>query len=418
MLKTQKLNAQKLIVQKYGGATLATPEKIKSVALKISDLKKSGYAVVVVVSAMGQTTNQLIELSQQVSKNPSLREMDMLISVGERISMSLLSMALNDLGCEAISFTGSQAGILTDDDHISANIIDVTPVRVQQALEKNKVVVLAGFQGVSQKTKEITTLGRGGSDITAVAMAFALEAGRCEILKDVDSIFTADPNSINTAKPIRHLNTDQLFEMTFWGAKVLNYKSVERFHSPNKSQMPKPELYIGPAHKTVSNRGTESSSVQLGTVVHSTIDRSLFSFFDGNYQSDVLSINSVSEAWLVSTNEFERKLKESQQSLSTSSKTLPFNATQILKTVEAGQWITAPQEILNQLRSHIGIKEDLSVVTVTLTEKAKKSDIKTELQRQIDNIKYVFESEYSLHLFCESENKKINIEKIHSLYFK
>ena len=410
-LDRQKLDMQKLIVQKYGGATLATPEKIKSVALKISELKKSGHAVVVVVSAMGQTTNQLIELSQQVSKNPTLREMDMLISVGERISMSLLSMALNDLGCEAISFTGSQAGIITDDDHISANIIDVTPIRVQQALEKNKVVVLAGFQGVSQKTKEITTLGRGGSDITAVAMAFALKATRCEILKDVDSIFTADPNSIKAAKPIRHLNADQLYEMTYWGAKVLNYKSAEKFHSQidaTNSMTQKPELYIGPAHNTAHS----------GTVVHDAFDDSKYSFFDVGTNSNILSINTISECWLVERNEFDRKLKDSQQMQSTSSKTLPFNAIQVLKNIVGFTWITGPQEILNQLRTNIEIKENLAVVTVTVIEKSVLQEIKLELQNQLIDIKHLFESEYSLHLFCSAENRKIYLENIHSKYFK
>ncbi len=182
------MTSERLIVQKYGGATLSDPDKIKKIAQRIFNLYQSGGKIVVVVSAMGQTTNQLIELAHQVSKRPPLRELDMLLSVGERISMALLSMALNDLGCPAISFTGSQAGILTDDAHINANIIDVKAFRVEEALKENKVVILAGFQGVSQKTKEITTLGRGGSDITAVAVAGYLKAERCEILKDVDCV--------------------------------------------------------------------------------------------------------------------------------------------------------------------------------------------------------------------------------------
>lgn len=230
-----------LIVQKYGGATLATPEKIKAVAQRISDLKKSGKNIVAVVSAMGQTTNQLIHLAHQVSANPSLRELDMLLSVGERTSMALLTMALNDLHCPAISFTGSQAGILTDESHINANIIDVKAFRVSEALQQNKVVILAGFQGVSALTKEITTLGRGGSDTSAVAMASHLKADHCEILKDVDSVFTADPKLISQALPLRFLNFDQLLEMTLLGAKVLHYKSVEMAKAKNV------KLYVGPA---------------------------------------------------------------------------------------------------------------------------------------------------------------------------
>jgi len=255
-----------LIVQKYGGATLATPEKIKAVAQRISDLKKSGKNIVAVVSAMGETTNQLIQLAHEVSKNPSLRELDMLLSVGERTSMALLTMALNDLGCPAISFTGSQAGILTDESHINANIIDVKAFRVSEALEKNKVVILAGFQGVSAITKEITTLGRGGSDTSAVAMASHLNADHCEILKDVDSVFTADPKLIVMAQPLRFLNFDQLLEMTLLGAKVLHYKSVEMAKSKNV------KLYVGSADNQNSDGtwidSTYSDKKNIALAVH------------------------------------------------------------------------------------------------------------------------------------------------------
>ena len=236
-----------LIVQKYGGATLSTPEKIKNIAKKICEAKKSNQNIVAIVSAMGETTNQLLALAKQVSNNPSPRELDMLLSVGERTSMALLTMALNDLNCEAISFTGSQAGILTDDSHIDANIIDVKAFRVSEALQKNKVVILAGFQGVSPVTKEITTLGRGGSDTTAVAMAAHLNANHCEILKDVDSIFTADPKIVPYAKPIQKLNYDQLLEMTTLGAKFLHYKSAAMAKEKNV------KLYVGPAEKNNSS---------------------------------------------------------------------------------------------------------------------------------------------------------------------
>lgn len=232
---------KKLIVQKYGGATLADPEKIKQVAARIHSEFQAGHQVVVIVSAMGKTTNQLIELATKISPRPQRRELDMLLTTGERISMSLVSMALNDLGCKAISFTGSQAGILTDDSHFNANIIDVKAFRVTEALEQGKAVVLAGFQGVSPTTKEITTLGRGGSDTTAVAMAAYLKADHCEILKDVPAVFTADPNLIPEAKILNELTYDQLCEMTFWGAKVLHYRSVELAKQKNVP------LYIGPA---------------------------------------------------------------------------------------------------------------------------------------------------------------------------
>ncbi|OFZ31642.1 MAG: hypothetical protein A2622_03430 [Bdellovibrionales bacterium RIFCSPHIGHO2_01_FULL_40_29] len=254
-----EITPQRLIVQKYGGATLATPEKIKQVARRIHLLHKTGTQVVVVVSAMGQTTNQLIELARNVSPNPHLRELDMLLTVGERISMSLLSMALNDLGSQAISFTGSQAGILTNDSHVNASIIDVKAFRVEQALKENKIVILAGFQGVSPVTKEITTLGRGGSDTSAVAMAAFLKADRCEILKDVDAVYSADPKIVNTAKSIQELHYDHLLEMTKWGAKVLHHKSVEM------AQLKNVRLYVGSAEDEKSNGTLISDSPKMGS---------------------------------------------------------------------------------------------------------------------------------------------------------
>lgn len=242
-----------LIVQKYGGATLADPEKIRSVSARIAAQSKDN-SLIVVVSAMGKTTNSLIDLANQVSAHPQRREMDMLLTVGERISMSLVSMALNDLGCSAISFTGSQAGIFTDDSHVNAFIKDVKPIRVEEALKSDRVVILAGFQGVSPATKEITTLGRGGSDTSAVAMAAAFKAERCEILKDVPAVFTADPNIVKSARPLNELNYDQLMEMTFWGAKVLHYRSVEL------AKMRDVTLYIGPA----SNKTSDGTLVKKG----------------------------------------------------------------------------------------------------------------------------------------------------------
>ncbi len=244
----------KTIVQKYGGATLAEPTKIKAVAQRIAEQAKSGHHLVVVVSAMGKTTNSLIDLANQVSSSPQQREMDMLLTAGERISMALMSMALNDLGCPAISFTGSQAGILTTDSHINAFIADIKAFRVQEALDHGKVVILAGFQGVSPSTKEITTLGRGGSDTSAVAMAAYFNADRCEILKDVPAIFTADPNLVREARPLNELNYDQLMDMTFWGAKVLHYRSVELAKIRNV------KLYIGPA----STKTSDGTIVQEG----------------------------------------------------------------------------------------------------------------------------------------------------------
>jgi aspartate kinase len=206
---------------------LETPAKIRAVARSLADLHSRGHRVVVIVSAMGKTTDQLIQMAYQVSPTPNRRELDMLLTTGERISMSLMSMALSDVGVPAISFTGSQAGVMTDNSHSSARILDVRPIRVCEELNHGRVVVLAGFQGVDPVTREITTLGRGGSDTTAVAMAAALKAKRCEIIKEVDGICSADPRIVPDAKPLRRVDFASLSEMCFLGAKILHFRSVE-----------------------------------------------------------------------------------------------------------------------------------------------------------------------------------------------
>ena len=227
------MHNQPIIVQKYGGVCLETPEKIRAAARSLADLHGRGHRVVAIVSAMGKTTDQLIQMAYQVSPTPNRRELDMLLTTGERISMSLMSMALADLGVPAISFTGSQAGVMTDDSHSSARILDVRPIRVREELDRGRVVVLAGFQGVNPATREITTLGRGGSDTTAVAMAAALKAERCEIIKDVDGICSADPRIVADAKPLRQVDFASLSEMCFFGAKILHFRSVELAQSQN-----------------------------------------------------------------------------------------------------------------------------------------------------------------------------------------
>jgi aspartate kinase len=222
-----------IIVQKYGGACLATPARIRAVASSLADLQRRGHRVVAIVSAMGKTTDELIEMAYKVSPHPNRRELDMLLSTGERISMSLMSMALTDIGVPAISFTGSQAGVLTDEAHSSARILDVRPIRVREELDRGRIVVLAGFQGVNPATKEVTTLGRGGSDTTAVAMAAALRAECCEIIKEVDGVCSADPRIVANWKPLRQVDFASLSEMCFWGAKVLHFRSVELAQSQN-----------------------------------------------------------------------------------------------------------------------------------------------------------------------------------------
>ncbi|MEJ6493014.1 MAG: aspartate kinase [Actinomycetes bacterium] len=224
-----------LIVAKFGGSSVADATGILRVAKRIADTKKAGNEVVVVVSAMGDTTDDLIDLAKQVSPNPPGRELDMLLTAGERISMAVLAMAINDLGFEARSYTGSQAGLITDSTHGKARIVDVTPGRIQEALRENAIPIVAGFQGVSQDTKDITTLGRGGSDLTAVALAAALYADVCEIYTDVDGIFSADPRVVPKARQVPRITYDEMMELAAAGAKVLHLRCVEyakRFDLP------------------------------------------------------------------------------------------------------------------------------------------------------------------------------------------
>lgn len=356
-------NKNRLIVQKYGGATLATPEKIKQVARRIADLHQQGTQVVAVVSAMGKTTNELIELAHKVSAQPQLRELDMLLTVGERISMSLLSMALNDLGCPAISFTGSQAGILTTDAHINAQIIDVKAFRVEDALKKNQVVILAGFQGVSPNTKEITTLGRGGSDTSAVAMASYLKAERCEILKDVEAVYTADPKLVSDAKPIPKLNYKHLLNMTHWGAKVLHYLSVEM---AAEKEVP---LYVGPAsvheNQKIDNQGTLITS-------------------DFNLpQQQILAVNSFSEVLEIHLghqkdfNQLNLLLNQNQ-----------IGKLSLLFSTQDYFYTTAPQEILDQVKrfsekqSFFELQpQAMCAVSVTCSQ-----DVDDSTKRKIDQV--------------------------------
>src|SRR6186713_1686720 len=215
-----------IVVQKYGGSSVADVDRLRHVAGRVMRTRQAGHDVVVVVSAMGDTTDELLSMAKRVSENPDRRELDMLLSAGERISMALLSMAIRDLGGDAISFTGSQSGIITNDRHVDARIIEVRPFRVQDELSRGRIVVVAGYQGVSYK-REVTTLGRGGSDTTAVAMAAALDAEYCEICSDVDGVYTADPRVVPAAARIGTLSYEETQEMAEAGAKVLNAQAVE-----------------------------------------------------------------------------------------------------------------------------------------------------------------------------------------------
>lgn len=391
-----------LIVQKFGGATLADPEKIKSVAARIAEQAQQ-YSIIVVVSAMGKTTNSLIDLATKVSSHPQRRELDMLLTVGERISMSLVAMALNDLGCPAISFTGSQAGIFTDDSHVNAFIKDVKPLRVEEALKQNKVVILAGFQGVSPLTKEITTLGRGGSDTSAVAMAAAFKAERCEILKDVPAVFSADPHIVKTARPLQKLNYDQLMEMTFWGAKVLHYRSVEL------AKMRDVTLYIGPA----AYQNLEGTTVKKD-----------FNMFES---CKALSLNSHENVLIVAVDD-----KQPAQALKHLKKFIDahqIGTPQILSLEQQDErtqiYLTAPAEIITALEKEINSTDKLtfschkiSSVTLTCTGSTNPEIIQSVTDSlaagNIETKKLVV-SAMSVTVFIDSQNRGQAIEKLHTL---
>jgi len=396
-----------LIVQKYGGATLADPEKIKSAATRISELKKKNIQIVAVVSAMGQTTNQLIDLAQNVSRSPNLRELDMLLSVGERISMSLVSIALNDLGHDAISFTGSQAGIFTDESHLGAMIKDVKAHRVQEALEKNKIVILAGFQGVSPVTKEITTLGRGGSDTSAVAMAAYLNADRCEILKDVSSIFTADPKLVKQAQKITQLNYDHLLEMTYWGAKVLHYRSVEL------AKLKKVKLYVGPAHDKKHGQSSE------GTLIHEGV------MFES---SKPLAVNSHSKILEVAihTETPAQAFEILFQALQKSNIAVPQILNGFVRNNKTHMLLTAPPEILTAIENmdfnkhpQVSIVNNkLCSVSLTCTGSTLNDTLMAVTKKlQQDNIQpeHFIQSAMSLNYILPLSSKDKAIQALHSL---
>ncbi len=262
---------KKLIVHKYGGSSLSTPEKILDIAKKLGALHEKGHKLIVVVSAMGKSTDRLIQLAHQVSKTPDRREMDMLLSTGERVSMSLMSIALQSLDFPAISFTGSQSGILTTHTHNKARIVDIKPIRIEQALNDNKIVIVAGFQGVDPTTKEITTLGRGGSDTTAVTLAAHFKAQACYTLKDVNGVQSIDPKNYKAARLLKTISFASLKSMCFWGSPILHYRSVAL---SEKMSVP---LFIGNSTKTTP-----------GTQVHHK-DNNMYE------KTDVLAVNCVSK---------------------------------------------------------------------------------------------------------------------------
>ena len=257
-----------IVVQKYGGSSVADTDRVKRVAERVAAAKREGHDVVVVVSAMGKTTDQLLHQAHEISRIPPGRELDMLLTSGERISMALLAMAMHELGYTAQSLTGSQAGIITDAAHGKARIIDITPGRIHAGLDEGHVVIVAGFQGVSRDSKDITTLGRGGSDTTAVALAAALNAGICEIYTDVDGVYTADPRIVPNARRLTRLSHEEMLEMAASGAKVLQVRSVE--YARNHDVTIHVRSSFSYTEGTVVDEGTDMEQAIISAVAHDT----------------------------------------------------------------------------------------------------------------------------------------------------
>jgi aspartate kinase len=297
-----------IVVQKYGGTSVADPSRIKAVADRVVRTRELGNNLVVVVSAMGRTTNSLLDLAAEVSTAPHPREMDMLLTAGERISMALLAMALNDRGVPAVSYTGSQAGILTDSSHVGARITRITGERVRESIEAGKVVIVAGFQGVDPTSKEVTTLGRGGSDTTAVALAATLGAGSCEILTDVKGVFTADPRVVEDARLLADIDYDQMLALANAGAGVLMPHSVE---AAREGEVPvhvrssftldegtwvrpgvPPRAYVGISHRVEDDLGVLTV---VGEEAHSTVNDGMVALHDAGIVSAVIG---AEEQWV------------------------------------------------------------------------------------------------------------------------
>ena len=390
-----------IIVQKHGGACLETPAKIRAVASSLADLHRRGHRVVAIVSAMGKTTDELIQMAYQVSPHPNRRELDMLLTTGERISMSLMSMALSDLGVPAISFTGSQAGVMTDDSHSSARILDVRPIRVLEELDRGRIVVLAGFQGVNPVNKEVTTLGRGGSDTTAVAMAAALKAESCEIIKEVDGVCSADPRIVANAMPLRQLDFASLSEMCFWGAKVLHFRSVELAQNQNVRLVIK------------RSGGTEDSTTVMKEV-------------NGMETGKVLAVNSMAriehvEIDSADLNQGFEKFAEHLRQNSLSWPQLLASAftsgkTRIMLTCDP-EWLDAMLRTLEGAKDLRKQRETLSSVSLTcfggVSSDLPFRAIQVLQQHGITADKYVM-SPHSVSLFVPVESREAAVKALHA----
>lgn len=380
---------------------MATSEKVKQVASHINQCKKNGQSVLAVVSAMGKTTDELVKKAYEVSNQPDRRELDMLLTTGERVSMALLCMALKDLNCDAISFTGSQAGLFTDGSHSDARIKDIKPFRVEEELQKGRVVVLAGFQGVNPDTKEITTLGRGGSDTTAVAMAAHFQSVQCEIIKEVQGVCSADPALVSNSRLLSQLDYKSLSHMCFWGAKVLHYRSVELAH---KLKVP----------LTITSLDKESTSTIVKEEVHMYEDQTVLSV---NSHEQVFqlkaSVSTVDEA----LDQLHEILKKNKWPMPT---ILEANATPSGCDI----WLTGDSENLKLLltfldnhKSISAIQSDLSSVTLTCYGRSYSELVIKGLDRLKEvsiGVHKVIQDSNGITFFIDRAHRDLAVKSLHS----
>jgi aspartate kinase len=357
-----------LVIQKYGGSSVADVDKLKKVASMIAAVKKQGIDVVVVVSAMGKTTNQLIEMAKAISPNPPRREMDMLLSTGERTSMALLCIALQEQEIESISLTGSQAGIITNDRHNDARVIEVRPVRVLDELDRGKVVVIGGFQGVSYK-RDITTLGRGGSDTSAVALAAALHAERCEIYSDIDGVYTTDPNIVKAAKHLPEISYQQIQEMAEAGAKVLNAQAVQF------AKEAKIALYA----RDTFNPGKE-------TIIKDVSKKELSGVLAVVYEKEIVRVflhDAEKIGWVLQYLEEQQiPIKEFQVSGIAGDK--GYKCSFIISTSSLYNWDKVKEVIEEKLRDGIYVNESLAALSIIGEGFSRNNDALIETMKLLD----------------------------------
>jgi aspartate kinase len=395
-----------IIVQKYGGSSVADVEKLKKISEMIAAIKNKGNDVVAVVSAMGKTTNSLIEMAKEISANPSRREMDMLLSTGERTTMALLCIALNELGVEAISLTGSQAGIVTNDRHNDAKVIEIRPIRVQDELAKGKVVVIGGFQGVSYK-RDITTLGRGGSDTSAVALAAALDAKHCEIYSDVDGVYTSDPNIVKEAKHLPEISYQQIQEMAESGAKVLNAQAVQ-FAKEAKIALYTRSTF-SPGKETVVK---DISRKELAGVLAIVYEKKVIRIYVHDADKIVWVLNYLEENQI--------PIKEFQQTGLAGDK--GYKCSFIVSTTNVYDWEKVKATLEDKLREGIYINESLGTISVIGEGFSRNSKVLLETFRllQKNNINFygVNTTSFRISILIERDLVEDAVKACHDYWIK